>query len=226
MGSESIELPLALILSTKYFIMPLNNNKQGDIPLRKNIGKAIILLVGLVTLGGCATPSSHMNTVRQEQRSSKPAPGKALVYFVRPNTYGGAIQSTIYDGNEYIGTVSAKTHVAYQATPGRHMFMVVGESADFMSADLSEGKTYYAQVLARIGFWKARFSLVPSNGQFTQTQLDKWINTTRQVTANEEGRVWAKENRSSIMEKKEEYMMAWDEKPDENKQILRKESGI
>ena len=190
---------------------------------KKYIGRVILLLVSLLILGGCA--STHMNTVPGEQRSSKPTPGKALVYFVRPSSFGGAVQSTIYDGNDYIGTVSANTHVAYQAAPGKHMFMVVGESADFMRADLNAGKIYYAQVIARMGFWKARFSLVPSNGQFSQSQLEKWISSTRQVTVNEDGRTWARENEESIMEIKDEYLKTWNEKPDNHKQILRRESG-
>jgi len=193
--------------------------------LRKiNIGRTILLLVGLTTLGGCA--STHMNTVPEEQRSSKADPGKALIYFVRPSSFGGAIQSTIYDGDAYIGTVSANTHIAYQAAPGKHMFMVVGESADFMSADLNAGKIYYAQVIARMGFWKARFSLVPSNGQYTQPQLYEWISSTREVTVNEKGRTWARENEASVMELKDEYFKEWNEKPDDEKQVLHKESGI
>ena len=188
-----------------------------------NISRAILLLVSLMILSGCA--STHMTIVPDEQRSSKPLQGKALIYFVRPSSFGGAIQSTIYDGDDYIGTVSANTHVAYQASPGKHMFMVVSESADFMSADLIEGKTYYAQVAARMGVWRARFSLVPSNGQHPQSKLDEWINSTKQVTVNEEGRTWARENEPSVMQKKAKYLPEWNAKPDDRKQILLKESG-
>ena len=191
--------------------------------MNTNMVRLIVLLVSLMILGGCA--STHMTLVPDGQRSSKPAPGKALIYFVRPSSFGGAIQSTIYDGDDYIGTVSANTHVAYQASPGKRMFMVVGESADFMRADLSEGKIYYAQVVARMGLWKARFSLVPSNGQHPQSQLDEWISSTKQVTVNEEGRTWARENAPSIMQKKARDIQVWNNKSDDRKQILLKESG-
>lgn len=61
---------------------------------------------------------------------------------MRPSNYGGAIQVTVFDDTRYIATVSADTHVAYQAEPGKHTFMVVSEAADFMNADLTAGKTY------------------------------------------------------------------------------------
>jgi len=192
--------------------------------MKKSTARVFILLASLIILGGCA--STHMNVVPDYKRVSKPATGKALVYFVRPSSFGGAIQSAVYDGDSYIGTVSANTHMVYHAVPGKHMFMIIGENADFMSADLAAGKTYYAQIVARMGFWKARFSLVPSNGQHKQSQRDKWIKSTRQVSVNDEGRAWATENYSSSMEMKNEYIETWNAKPDDKKQVLLKESGI
>jgi hypothetical protein len=138
---------------------------------------------------------------------------------------GGAIQSTIYDGDQYIGTVSAGTHVAYHAEPGRHMFMVIGENADFMQADLLADKTYSAVVAPRFGMWKARFSLNPNNGEHADAQVQEWLKSTKQVTVNDEGLRWARDNAASIQQKKAADLPRWEAKPEGEKQILRAESG-
>jgi hypothetical protein len=180
---------------------------------RINIGFAV---VAALFLSACA--SSHMVVVEEGARVTRPESGKALVYFLRPTSFGGAIQATLYDGDDYIGTISANTHIAYQAEPGKHLFMVIGESADFMQADLTAGKTYSAVVQPRMGIWKARFSFQPASG------MDQ-LGATKQVMLSEEGRVWSRENAASVKKKKAEYLPKWKEKPDSDKQALRAESG-
>lgn len=182
-----------------------------------------LLAVAILLLSACA--STQMTEVVAGQQATGPAPGKALVYLIRPSMLGGAIQSTVFDGDQYIGTVSADTHVAYQAEPGTHMFMVIGESADFMQAELLAGRTYSAVVAPRMGIWKARFSFRPNNGEFTDAQIREWLESTREVTVNDEGLRWARDNAASIQQKKAEYLPQWQAKPDAEKQVLRAESG-
>ena len=70
-------------------------------------------------------------------------------------TYDQAIQASVYDvtsgAPEFIGIVSNDTKISYMTSPGEHMFMVVGESADFLKASVVEGKTYYTVVSPRMG---------------------------------------------------------------------------
>jgi hypothetical protein len=181
------------------------------------------LAAALLLLAACA--STHVTETPPEQKATGPEPGKALLYFMRPSMLGGAIQSTVYDGDRYIATVSAGTHVAYQAEPGRHMFMVIGENADFMQADLLADKTYTAVVAPRMGMWKARFSLNPNNGEYSEAQVSEWLASTKEVTVNDEGLRWAEENAASIQKKKAEDLPRWQAKPEPEKQILRAESG-
>lgn len=181
------------------------------------------LALAVLLLGACTT--TQMTEIPQAERVTGPAPGKALIYFIRASALGGAIQSTVYDGDQYIGTVSYDSHVAYQAEPGQHMFMVVGENADFMQADLVAGKTYSAIVAPRPGVWKARFSLQPNNGNYSDAQIQQWLSSTKQVGINEEGLRWAAENAASVQAKKAEYLPKWMAKPEIDKQILRPESG-
>ncbi|HID82492.1 MAG TPA: hypothetical protein EYH06_04890 [Chromatiales bacterium] len=185
----------------------------------------VLTLLMVAILSGCVT-SSHMTAVDSTPDKLKPQPGKSLLVFLRPSSYGGSIQSTLYDGDEYIGTISAKTKVAYQANPGQHTFMIVGESADFMQATLDEGKTYYTVIAPRMGVWKARFSLRPQNGQIPAEDIKKWMDATRLVEIGPEGKAWATENAASVMQKKNKYWPKWQSKPAASKQTLHSSSGL
>lgn len=180
------------------------------------------LAVALALMSACSIKSSHMTPVTDGPGVVRPSEGKVLVFFTRPSSYGGAIQATIYDGDMYIGTVSGGTHVAYETTPGTHLFMVIAESADFMRAELLPDKTYYAGVHARMGVWKARFSFVPFNGADVKRGRDE-VEDSRAMVVNEQGRRWASENARSIAEKKRKYLPAWERKSDQ--QTLHADSG-
>lgn len=192
----------------------------------KNIIFKLVILVGTTVLfTGCAT-TEHMTAV-QGQTEVKPDPGRSMVVFMRPSSYGGAILATVYDDMDYIGTIPANTKFSYQTEPGEHMFMVIGESADFMKADLAPDKTYYARVAARMGVWKARFSFIPYNGSEPESELQEWINDTILNKVNEKGGQWASEHAASIKEKHDEYLPKWQQKDfaSQAKQTLLRSSG-
>src|SRR5262245_30695831 len=65
-----------------------------------------------------------------------PQPDKALVVFARPGRMAGYVASVVYDEQEIVAVLMDETYAAYQATPGKHRFMVVSEAADFMDGDL------------------------------------------------------------------------------------------
>jgi hypothetical protein len=187
--------------------------------------RCLVFLGGMVLLAGCATISDHMTPVAKPMY--KPSnTQKSLVLFVRPSKFGGVIQATLYDGLKYIGTISATQQVAYETTPGKHMFMVVAESADFMQANLLPNKTYYAAIVARPGAFKARFSFRPQNGQIPKVEFDKWLATTTQVRVNQQGLNWCKAHYADVVAKHDEYLPRWHSKKEVDKQILRAKSGV
>ncbi len=93
---------------------------------------------------------------------------------MRPSAFGGAVQSSVFDvataENVLVGIISSMAKVAYKTAPGELIFMVVGESADFMGAEVEAGKKYYALVTPRVGVWKARFSLKPMHKDELQSE--------------------------------------------------------
>ena len=183
----------------------------------KRISVFVLFLFLTILLTGCAGTVKNMREVSPENIVDTPERGKSLIVFMRPSTLGFAIQSSVFevkDNNvKLAGIVAAKKKVVYQVDPGKHLFMVVGESADFMSTELEENKTYYALVTPRMGLWKARFSLKPIHSDELKTsQLTDWIESCEWVEIAPESENWARENMSSIQSKRTKYYQDWMEK--------------
>ncbi len=124
------------------------------------------------------------------------------------------------------GIVSAKKKVVYKTEPGERLFMVVGESADFMKADLEAGKIYYSLVKPRMGVWKARFSLAPVPKAADQEKLNDWKNTCQYYENTDASYQWAEKNAKSIASKKEKYLKKWNARPEAERPALLREDGM
>jgi tRNA A37 methylthiotransferase MiaB len=105
------------------------------------------------------------------------------------------------------------------------MYMVASEAADFMSADLEGGKIYFAQVVPRMGMWRARFSLEPITPSGPDwTNLDDWLRGSQRAVLNEEGQQWARDNQESVLGKETAYLKDWQKKTDQPH--LRPQDGV
>ena len=170
-----------------------------------------------IPLSACVTTTDLMSA--SPVTAPVPASDKALVVFMRPSNYGGGIQASVYDASqpqeEFIGVVSANTKVAHQAEPGKHLFMVIGENADFVNATLDAGKTYYILVSPRMGMWKARFSLLPIHNDpgakysLRSDDFREWQADTRFVERSPAADAWYRENAGSVSEKRAAYLVRW-----------------
>jgi len=183
------------------------NKKQGS-------SLYIALFVLSVFLSGCAGTVKNMRVVPDDRIVSAPSDGKSVVIFMRPSGVGFAIQSSVFeikgDTPVLAGILAAKKKVAYKLEPGKHLFMVVGESADFMSAELEANKIYYALVTPRMGWWKARFSLEPINiTELKPSQLNEWLEGCEWVEISAASNNWASANMNSIQSKRNEYYSEW-----------------
>jgi len=187
-----------------------------------------LLIVGLLVMAaGCASP--FMADLPEDKTNFTPGPDEAMVVFMRPSAFGGAVQSVVYDVTggtpEFIGIVSASRKIAYSATPGERRFMVVSESADFADAELLAGKTYYMLVTPRFGVWRARFSLRPvSKSDMAAEPFDDWVKGTKWVENTPASHQWARENEPSVREKMAAKLPEWLAK--EDRPILRAQDGI
>ncbi|AWL11700.1 hypothetical protein HMF8227_01219 [Saliniradius amylolyticus] len=181
--------------------------------------KILTLLVAVIVLSGC---KSTMMQSAQSQKLDNAESGSAQVVFVRSAFVAQAIQASVFDVTngepEFIGIVSDETQVKYDTEGGERMFMVVGESADFLKAELKEGKTYYSIVTPRMGFWKARFSLHPVRNDdsakfsYDNERVQKMMKNAEFVEVTPEAEKWATNNMPDIKQKYAEYLPAWKSK--------------
>ena len=198
--------------------------------LNIRILKLVSILAALL-LFACAGPVKNMREIPDEHATYAPDPDQALIVFMRPSSFGSAIQSSVFelvdDNPELIGIVAAKKKVAYNLGPGEHLFMVIGESADFMKADIQAGKRYYVLVTPRMGVWKARFSLKPIHkDELDSEKLTKWGKECHWVEKTYESDQWADSNMHSIQSKKVKYMETWLQRPEHERPALYTEDGF
>lgn len=196
--------------------------------MKKLVGLLIFVSL-LMIFSSCTIQSSKMRLVPPGVLYA-PDADHALIVFMRPSRFGGAIQSSLFDvtteENVLIGIVSAKTKIAYKVEPGEHLFMVIGESADFMRATLDAGKTYYSLVTPRMGVWKARFSFNPIHkNELGSSDLADWLGSCNFVEVADEARAWAREDAIDINNKRQKVYPSWAELSEEDKATLNREDG-
>jgi hypothetical protein len=159
-----------------------------------------------------------------------PDEGKAIVVFYRPTPLApmnrtGVLE--IVDGEpKIVGKLMIHQRYAYQTDPGEHLFMVIGETADFMSANLEAGKTYYAMIIPRTGFWKVRFSFGPIHADgVNEPKIINGINACNWIEYHPDWEKWANENMKSLKKKQEKYYAAWMSKAEKDRPRLLAEDG-
>lgn len=189
-----------------------------------------LLVATLCVLAGCAGTVTNMREIPVSQAPAAPEPGKALVIFMRPSGLGFAVQSSVFEIKDdmpvLVGIVAAKTRVAHQVPPGQYLFMTIGENADFLSADVVAGKTYYVKVEPRMGMWKARFGLEPYRQKdFGTAAFTGDLDGCKPVVKSAESDAWAASNMMSVREKRTSYYGDWMKKPEAERPRLMPEDG-
>lgn len=105
--------------------------------------------------------------------------------------------------------------------------MAIGESADFMAAEVESDKTYYTLVTPRMGMWKARFSLKPiSENELNSEKFRDWLKDCDWVEKTLESDQWASENMDSILKKYKKYYPKWQGKEDNERPRLHIADGL
>lgn len=194
-----------------------------------------VLSVVLLAAGCAATGSMR---VAEDQSIDEPQPDDSQMVFLRSSLVGSAHDGSLYevtdDGIEFIGIIGNGWKLVHDTSPGRHVFMVVSEAADFMEAETVAGKRYHALVTPRTGVWSVRFSLWPIStdpGSAYTTEsgdFDAWMRDTTLMETTDDARQWYRDNRESIEDKYERYWQKWVERPAEERarRTLVPEDGV
>lgn len=200
----------------------------GDHRMKRIISIGLILTC-LFFPSGCANSLMQKSAIDNTSMPSAKA-GQALIVFMRPSTLGRATLSSVFDlkhdtnqlsEDRFISMVPAESKVLYDAEPGYHLFMVIGENADFMQANLKAGETYFALVTTRMDGRKAHFSLKPlhSNDLISDDYAD-WFQSTAWIENTKESHRWAADNWKSVQDMKTKHLARWQRKSQSKKDAL------
>jgi hypothetical protein len=196
--------------------------------MRLFLRAAAAVLIACVVAACGPVKSDHMTRI---DHGLAPSADKAVIVFLRPSGYGGGVQASVYDvtqpsSQEFIGVVSGGTKIAHAVAPGKYLFMVIGENADFMDAEVEAGKTYYVLVAPRMGMFKARFSLLPIHNDaaakysIQSERFGEWQRDTYWVENGATAKSWYESSKESIDRKRITYKRQWNSRTAEDKAEL------
>ena len=140
-------------------------------------GKLLLAVLTLEVLSGCAS-----SMMLKAETKLEPGPDYAVVNFIRPSSFGGAIKFGIWDKDNFIGILTPKNYIQYKASPGEHMFMARAENWAVLKATVAAGKTYYILGEPRMGAWKARVALTVAEPNDPKVQ--KWMEKLTPTTVD------------------------------------------
>ena len=196
----------------------------------KNILRPLFVVIFLtILIVGCAVigpgPIVNMRVLSADQAITKPSSGKALVVFARTSGNRNTTQSSVFhikgDKLVILGNVAAMKKISYQFEPGEHLFMVVSENADFMTAKLEANKTYYADIEPRIGWARTRYSFIAlTDNDLKNPEMQKALANTQWVEKIRATEQWAEDNMKSIKQKYHVYYDKWKRKSESGKPHL------
>ena len=165
----------------------------------------VLVVVALPAMGLAGDKYSKNDDVKLDP-ARKPAPGKALIYFVRPQFMGAAVKVKLYAEGKFLGILASKTFIPYECEPGKHVFAAVAENAGLLDATVAADRIYVVQVAIHMGGIKARTHFeVARKGSEALDEYQKAKSELVGITATEEGAKWAEEDAQVDKGKMEKY---------------------
>jgi hypothetical protein len=194
------------------------------------MGKVVLMLSILAMLAASGCASNLMQLVEPESLPQAINEDESAVVFLRPSFIGGAIQAPVVEAANndltLVGIVSTGDKVLSLTSPGKHYYVVGGESSDLLEAELEGGKVYYVYVSPALGFWKARFELEPVNDQQLSEQTFRSdLAGCKWRASKPEAQQWFKDNLPSLNSKYIDAMAEHNSAPPEKRNIILPEYG-
>jgi hypothetical protein len=123
-------------------------------------------MVGISALGlalacaaGCATVPLASPQEDLRVKAAMPAPGTALVYLYRNESFGGAISMGVLMDNGYAGATGPHTYMVWQVAPGQHLLVSKAENDSMLPLVAEPGRKYYVWQEVKMGVLSARSQL-------------------------------------------------------------------
>ena len=169
-----------------------------------------MLAVIVLALAGCAGMRGMREVPATQRIDTTPPAGKAAVVFMRPSHagYTASVFELKKDTNVFAGHVIAFKKLLYVTDPGTTRFIVSGQGADFMDAELEAGRTYYVLVTPGTG---TGFSLRPVT-RADDRNFKRWFDDCAWIQNGPEAETWAKEHARQIEARRRASRPAWEKK--------------
>lgn len=118
----------------------------------------LALVICLYISAACSTakmPASDLEKIRNQS----PPEGRALVYVVRPTSFGYAAVQNITCDNKDIGSTTGQRFIYVYLDSGLHKFSVKAENRPELFLQVVPGKTYFIEEKIKLGLMAARSEL-------------------------------------------------------------------
>jgi hypothetical protein len=147
-------------------------------PFRRRKAWILAWAASLLMLSGCAS-----SMMRPATPQAAPQASQALVTFLRPSYFGGAIQFGVWDSDRFVGILEAGSYIQLPVPPGEHLFLARAENWSYVQADLEAGRHYF--IIAKVfpGIWRARVAYDPILREDPQTddEIAQWLTELKPI---------------------------------------------
>lgn len=158
-----------------------------------------LAVAALAVAPALASDKYIKNDDKPLDNARRPAAGKVLVYFARPQIMGAAVKVKLYGDGEFLGIITSEGYIPWEGEPGTHEFIVAAENAGFLEAEFAPDKIYFVQVAIHMGAMKARTHFeVARKASEALDEITKKHDQLRLITTTDEGRAWVTEDRQDI----------------------------
>jgi len=118
---------------------------------------AFILMLSFVSLG------TYSQTEKQKDSAARnlaPIENKAIVYILRPTSFGSAIRMNVHCDSTLIGTTNANSYLYLIVDPGNYLIRSKAENKSELPVTVEAGKIYYIEQSVKMGIVYARANLL------------------------------------------------------------------
>jgi len=149
-----------------------------------------------------------------------PPAGHASISFLRPVSpdeglvkHAESVWEIVDDKPVFVGVLKSRQRINYAVQPGTHLFMAVGETAEFMTADIGVDRTYYAVLTGKMGTWKPRFWLRPIHqSEFGSKEFADALSACALIEKSPKDDAWAAANTKTVEARRAASFATWQRK--------------
>lgn len=186
----------------------------------------IVMTIACLGITGCG---SKMRRIDPAAVNDSVAPDETAIVFMRSSIAGALVKAPVFEAAEdgtlkHIAIMHSRTKYLHRTSPGKHRYIVCGESSEMLEADMEAGKTYYVYVNPRLGWFKARFSFSPVSDLTDETFKNDFMRYAW-ITNKPQAEEWFLDNLPSLRKKYINALEDYNEEKPEDRKIILPEYG-